>query len=429
MPEINFDYRPRPPFVPFHTRTQRWSVVIAHRRAGKTVACLMDTLDHALRCKQSNGRFAYIAPYYVQAKSVAWDYLKSFARPVLAGPPNESELRVDLINGARISLYGGDNFDRLRGLALDGVILDEFADMPTKLWGEVIRPALADRKGWATIIGTVKGKNQLWQAYETAQTDPEHWFSAVLRASETGILDPQELEDAKRAMSVDQYAAEFECDPTAAIQGAFYSDALKRAREESRIGKVPYERGLAVHTAWDLGVSDSTAIWFIQVVGREVRVIDYHEDSGCGLDEYAKVLKDKGYVYGTHYFPHDIQVRELSTGKSRLETLRNLGITEVQVVPQHNVNDGINAVRRLLDRCWFDEQKTKRGVECLWQYRRDWDERNKIWRNNPLHDWTSHGSDAFRYFAAGWAEPEIRERKDRWSDYGSRSSDKSWMIA
>jgi len=389
----------------------------------------MDTLDHALRCKQSNGRFAYIAPYYVQAKSVAWDYLKSFARPVLAGPPNESELRVDLINGARISLYGGDNFDRLRGLALDGVILDEFADMPTKLWGEVIRPALADRKGWATIIGTVKGKNQLWQAYETAQTDPEHWFSAVLRASETGILDPQELEDAKRAMSVDQYAAEFECDPTAAIQGAFYSDALKRAREESRIGKVPYERGLAVHTAWDLGVSDSTAIWFIQVVGREVRVIDYHEDSGCGLDEYAKVLKDKGYVYGTHYFPHDIQVRELSTGKSRLETLRNLGITEVQVVPQHNVNDGINAVRRLLDRCWFDEQKTKRGVECLWQYRRDWDERNKIWRNNPLHDWTSHGSDAFRYFAAGWAEPEIRERKDRWSDYGSRSSDKSWMIA
>lgn len=429
MPEINFDYKPRPPFVPFHTRTQRWSVVIAHRRAGKTVACLMDTLDHALRCKQSNGRFAYIAPYYVQAKSVAWDYLKSFARPVLAGPPNESELRVDLINGARISLYGGDNFDRLRGLALDGVILDEFADMPTKLWGEVIRPALADRKGWATIIGTVKGKNQLWQAYEAAQTDPEHWFSAVLRASETGILDPQELADAKRAMSVDQYAAEFECDPTAAIQGAFYSDALKRAREESRIGKVPYERGLAVHTAWDLGVSDSTAIWFVQVVGREVRVIDYHEDSGCGLDEYAKVLKDKGYVYGTHYFPHDIQVRELSTGKSRLETLRNLGITEVQVVPQHNVNDGINAVRRLLDRCWFDQQKTKRGVECLWQYRRDWDERNKIWRNNPLHDWCSHGADAFRYFAAGWAEPEIRERKDRWSDYGSRSSDKSWMIA
>lgn len=429
MPEINFDYKPRPPFVPFHTRTQRWSVVIAHRRAGKTVACLMDALDHALRCKHSNGRFAYIAPYYVQAKSVAWDYLKSFARPVLAGPPNESELRVDLINGARISLYGGDNFDRLRGLALDGVILDEFADMPPKLWGEVIRPALADRKGWATIIGTVKGKNQLWQAYEAAQTDPGNWFSAVLRASETGILDPQELADAKRAMSVDQYAAEFECDPTAAIQGAYYADALKRVREDERIGKVPYERGLAVHTAWDLGVSDSTAIWFIQVVGREVRVIDYHEDSGCGLDEYAKVLKDKGYVYGTHYFPHDIAVRELSTGKSRLETLRNLGLTEVQVVPQHNVNDGINAVRRLLDRCWFDEQKTKRGVECLWQYRRDWDERGKVWRNNPLHDWTSHGSDAMRTFAAGWAEPEIRERKDRWSDYGRRSSDNSWMIA
>lgn len=429
MPEINFDYRPRPPFVPFHTRTQRWSVVIAHRRAGKTVACLMDTLDHALRSKHSNGRYAYIAPYYVQAKSVAWDYLKSFARPVLAGPPNESELRVDLINGARISLYGGDNFDRLRGLALDGVILDEFADMPSKLWGEVIRPALADRKGWATIIGTVKGKNQLWQAYESAVSDPDNWYSAVLRASETGILDPQELEDARRAMAADQYAAEFECDPTAAIQGAYYSDALKRVREESRIAKVAYERGLAVHTAWDLGVSDSTAIWFIQIVGREVRVIDYHEDSGCGLDEYARVLKDKGYVYGTHYLPHDISVRELSTGKSRLETLRNLGLDNTLIVPQHNVNDGINAVRRLLDRCWFDEDKTKRGVECLWQYRRDWDERGKIWRNNPLHDWTSHGADAFRYFAAGWAEPEIRERKDRWKDYGNAPDKNSWMVA
>jgi hypothetical protein len=317
----------------------------------------------------------------------------------------------------------------LRGLALDGVILDEFADMPESLWGKVVRPALADRAGWATIIGTVKGKNQLWQTYEAAKADEANWFSAVLRASETGILPDAELADARRSMSEDQYGAEFECDPTAAIQGAFYSDALKRLRDEGRLGRVPVERTIPVHTGWDLGVSDSTAIWFLQCVGKEVRVIDYEEGSGVGLDSYAAILRDRGYLYGTHYLPHDIAIRELSSGRSRLETLRGLGLSDVQVVPQHNVMDGINAVRRLLDRCWFDEDRCKRGLECLWQYRRDWDEKGRIWRNNPLHDWTSHGADAFRYFAAGWYEPDLSKRADRWADYGRSSSPKSWTVA
>lgn len=427
---ILIPYRPRKQFLAFHERSKRWACIVAHRRAGKSVACINELVKAALTSDRDRPRFAYIAPLLKQAKEIAWDYLKHYTAPLLAvgATYNESELRVDLPNGARIRIYGADNPDSLRGIYLDGVVIDEPAQVRPSLWSEVVRPALSDRAGWAVFIGTPAGKNEFWEIAQRAQFS-EDWFYLNLRASETGLISDEELRDAKEQMGEDKFAQEYECSFEAAIQGAYYAEALKRVRDDGRLGKVPYERGVAVHTAWDLGVSDSTAIWFVQTVGREVRVIDYHEGSGVGLDEYAKVLKDKGYVYGTHYLPHDITVRELSTGKSRLETLRNLGVDNVVVVPQHNVNDGINAVRRLLDRCWFNEETTKRGVECLWQYRRDWDERGKIWRNNPLHDWTSHGADAFRYFAAGWAEPEIRERKDRWNDYGSASSGSSWMVA
>lgn len=384
-------------------RRQRWAVIVAHRRAGKTVACLMDMLDHALRCKRPDGRYAYIAPFYVQAKSVAWDYLKAFARPVLASPPNESELRVDLINGARISLYGGDNGDRLRGLALDGVILDEFADMAPSLWGQVVRPALADRKGWATIIGTVKGRNQLWQAYEAARADPEAWYSHVLRASQTGILDAEELADARRSMTPEQFAAEFECDPSAAVLGAYFGKELQRAEVEKRIGPVAYDPTLPVHTAWDLGVGDSTAIWFFQVAGAEIRIIDHYESHGQGLQHYAAVLSAKGYRYETDWVPHDARVKELGTGRTRVETMLSLGLRP-RVVPAHGLMDGINAARLTIARCWFDADRCKDGLEALRQYQSEYDEKARTFKDTPKHDWTSHTADAFRYMAMAWRE-------------------------
>lgn len=400
---IELAYRARPAFVPFHKRRQRWAVIVAHRRAGKTVACLMDMLDHALRCKVPDARFAYIAPYYVQAKSVAWDYLKAFARPVLAGPPNESELRVDLINGARISLYGGDNGDRLRGLALDGVILDEFADMAPSLWGQVVRPALADRKGWATIIGTVKGRNQLWTAYEAARADPEAWYSSVLRASQTDILDPDELIDAKRSMTVEQYAAEFECDPSAAVMGAYFGKELQQAESDGRITAVPYDSALPVHTAWDLGIGDSTAIWFFQVVGGEIRLIDHYENHGHGLPHYAAVLAAKGYKYETDWVPHDARVKELGTGRTRVETMISLGL-KPRVVPAHGLMDGINAARLTIPKCWFDEVACRDGIEALRQYQAEYDEKLRTFKDTPKHDFTSHSADAFRYLAIAWRE-------------------------
>ena len=430
MAEVIIPYKPREQFKAFHDRKERWACIVAHRRAGKSVACINELIRAALTSDKDRPRFAYIAPLLKQAKEIAWDYLKHYAAPLvpLGAAFNETELRVDLPNGGRVRIYGADNPDSLRGIYLDGVVIDEPAQVRPSLWNEVVRPALSDRGGWAVFIGTPAGKNEFWDIYERSKGSSD-WFSLMLKASETGLIAEQELFDARQQMGPDRYEQEYECSFEAAIQGAFYAEPLKTAREDGRISTVPVERGLAVHTAWDLGISDATAIWFIQVVGREVRVIDYFEGSGVGLDEYVRELKAKPYVYGTHYLPHDIAVRELSTGKSRLQTLSDLGLRDCVVVPQHNVNDGINAVRRLLDRCWFDEARCKRGLECLWQYRKDWDERGKVWRNNPLHDWTSHGADAFRMFAAGWSEPEIRNRKDRWSDYDKPSSTYSWMQA
>lgn len=368
----------------------------------------------AVRDARPDGRYAYIAPLYNQSKDIAWAYLKQYAYPLLADSPNESELRVDLVNGARIRLYGADNPDRLRGIYLDGVILDEYGDMKPSMWTEVLRPALSDRKGWATFIGTPKGKNDFWDIYRTSQgydrdgvfsqSRADEWFSMILRVSETGLVDAQELADARIAMGPDTYEQEYECSFDAAIKGAFYADELRRADDEGRIGKVPIDRGLQVDTAWDLGVSDSTAIWFIQTPGKERRIIDYYESSGVGLDHYAAVLKEKGYVYRNHYLPHDIAVKELSTGKSRLDTLKNLGIT-AQVGEQSSVMDGINAVRRMLDQCWFDAERCARGIEALKQYRREYDDKLKDWKQRPLHDWTSHGADALRTFATGFSDP------------------------
>lgn len=390
----------------------------------------MDLIDAALRCDKPNPRFAYIAPFYSQAKDIAWAYVKQYGTLIPGAEVNESELRLDLPNEGRVRLYGADNYDRLRGLYFDGVVLDEYADMDPNVWPQVIRPALSDRRGWATFIGTPKGKNDFWRIWNGdaeshwpgALSAPD-WFSLMLKASETGIVDEQELADATRMLSEDEYAQEYECSFEAAIKGAFYADALKRAQVEGRIAHIPIERSLGVWTAWDLGVSDSTAIWFGQTYGHEERIIDYYEGAGVGLDHYAQVLKDRGYLYTKHFFPHDVAVKSLSTGVSRIETLRGLGL-EATVVPRHSVMDGINATRRYADRCWFDRDRCKRGLEALSQYRRDYDEKLKIFKVNPLHDWASHGADAFRTRAAV-ATNDLPQARSRYS--GSSSGSSSWM--
>ena len=355
-------YCPRDAFVPFHERAERWAVIVAHRRAGKTVATVNDLIRRAIQDGKQNARYAYLAPLYSQAKAVAWDYLRRFSQPLQASS-NETELRVDLVNGARIRLYGSDNPDSLRGIALDGVVLDEVADMKPRVWAEVIRPALSDRKGWAVFIGTPKGHNSFYDVWQAAQGNAE-WFTLRLRASETHLIADDELASAKQQMSSDQYAQEWETSFEAAIQGAYYGKELLEADEEGRIGNVPIDKALPVHTAWDLGIGDSTAIWFAQQAGKEVRIVDYYEAAGVGLDHYAKVLQTKGYLWGEHIVPHDAAVRELGSGKSRIETLASLGI-KVRIAPKLGVDDGINAARLLMAKCWWDKTKTQDGVELL----------------------------------------------------------------
>jgi phage terminase large subunit len=410
MAVVVIPYKPRPHVADFHSRTERFACLVAHRRFGKTVAAINDLIKDALTIPRKNVRVAYIAPYYRQAKAIAWDYLKEFTATIPDIEVNASELRIDLPNGARIRLFGADNYDAMRGLYFDSVVLDEPADFPASAWPTVIRPALADRKGRATFIGTPKGKNDFWEIYNHARHDKD-WFCAMYKASETHILDADELEEAKRTMGDDRYEQEFECSFEAAIQGAYYAVEMKKAKEDKRISHVPYDPAVGVVTAWDLGIGDSTAIWFAQYVGQEIRIIDYYESSGVGLDHYAKVLNQRGYVYEQHILPHDVQVKELGSGKSRLETLGALGINNIEIAPRLSVDDGIQAARSMLNRCWFDEDNCERGVEALLQYRREFDEKLKTWRGRPLHDWTSHGADAFRYLAIGykpatnWGEP------------------------
>jgi len=409
---IVIPYEPRKLFLPFHNRKQRFSCEVVHRRGGKTVSRVNELIRGALTEHLPRPMFGYVAPYLKQAKAVAWDYVKHYCAPLVphGATFNEAELRADLPNGGRIRLFGADNPDAMRGLYFDGVVLDEYADQDPRIW-PVIRPALSDRLGWADFIGTPKGHNDFYDTYQRALANPDEWYSAIHKASETGLIPEAELQAARRSMTEDQYAQEYECSFEAAIQGAYYGKEMAEAEREKRICRVPYDKATDVITAWDLGIGDATAIWFCQQVGQEYHLIDYVENSGVGLDWYAGELKSRPYVYASHLLPHDVEAKELGTGKSRKEVLEQLGI-KVTVAPKLRVEDGISAVRLVLNRCWFDADKCRRGIEALKQYRTEFDEQRKVFRDKPLHDWTSHGADAMRYLFTGIKKTE----KAQWSD-------------
>jgi phage terminase large subunit len=397
---VSIDYRSRPQFEAFHHRVERFACIVAHRRAGKTVACVHDLQRGALQCDKLRPRFAYLSPFLRQSKQVAWDYLRAAMAPsrLIGASAHETELRVDYPNGGQVRLFGADNPDALRGIYLDGVVLDEYADMDPRVWSEIIRPALADRQGWAVFIGTPKGRNAFFELWRRAQSEPD-WFALMLKASETGLIAPEELALARRDLSEAQYAQEFECSFDAAVVGAYYGALMRQAEADGRIAGVPYDPVALVWTAWDLGIRDATAIWFAQIVGREIRIIDYYEASGVDLGHYARELMAKPYAYAGHIVPHDAQAKELGTGKSRLEVLAGLGLKGITLAPMHRIEDGINAVRVVIPRCWFDTRKCARGIDALRLYRAEHDDKHAILRPHPVHDWTSHAADAFRYLA------------------------------
>ncbi len=385
-------------------RSKRFGVLVCHRRFGKTVLGVNVNQQTAMMCQKPRPRVAYIGPTYTQGKSVAWDYMQHYARPIPSVLFNQSELRVDYPNGGQARIYGADNPDSLRGIYLDRAVLDEFGLHPAKTFSEVIGPTLVDRGGSALFLGTPNGKNQFYEIAQHAKArqdagDPD-WFFAEYKASQTGLLDESYLASARAVMTADEYAQEFECSFEAAVKGAIFAKELEAAREQGRVTSVPVDPVLPVHTYWDLGMDDSTAIWFVQQTrGGEVRCVDYYEASGEGLPHYAQMLQAKGYTYGQHWAPHDIQVRELGSGLSRRDTAASLGI-KFELSSDMGLEDGIHAARMLFPRCWFDAVKCKAGIEALGHYRRDYNVRLNEFKATPVHDWASHAADAFRYLAA-----------------------------
>lgn len=407
-PEFGINaYVPRPPFVAFHNRIQRWAAMVCHRRAGKTVGCVADVVLSALVTPKQDARFAYVAPQYNQAKDIAWAYVKRLTDDIPRVEYNESELRADLPNGARVRLYGADNPDRLRGIYLDGVVLDEYADMKPRVWGEIIRPLLTDRKGWAAFIGTPKGHNEFYAMWRYALAT-EDWFALMLKSSDSGLMDAAEMADAQRSMTADQYAQEFECSFEAALQGAYFGQEMAAAEQAGRITSVEWDIYAKVFTAWDLGRRDDTAIWWFQIIRDEIHVIDFHASSGATIPFYCNIIKNKPYKYAVHWLPHDAKAATLASGgKSVIEQMAaELGLGNMAIVPSLSVEDGIQAARLAIGRCWFDRTKCDDGIESLKQYQKEWNDDTKSFREKPRHDWTSHAADAFRMLAIAWKENE-----------------------
>ena len=420
--EIDHPYQPRKAFVPYHRRKERFSCIVAHRRAGKTVAAINGLIKSAMTCPHANPRVAYIAPYYAQAKTVAWDYAKEYSAPIPGIKINESELRIDYPNGGRLRLAGADNFDALRGIYLDDLVLDEAADHPPDAWNKVFRPALSDRKGRATFIGSVKGRNEFYNIYQRARKSDE-WFDTLLKASETGILDEEELASAATDMSDSAYAQEYECDFDAAVEGAYFGKDLAAAQAEGRVSKVAFDPNMRIRLFCDLGgtgaKADAFAIWPAQFVAREIRLRDYYEVQGQPISAHLEWMNEMGFTPGRAdiWLPHDGSTNDRVIDVSFESAFRGAGYS-VTVVPNQGkgaAKQRIEASRRRFSSMWFDEETTEAGRAALAYYHEKRDEKRGIGLG-PDHDWSSHCADAFGLMASSYKEPRTyrdNRRNDR----------------
>lgn len=405
-------YEPRDPFVPFHRRADRWGVMVCHRRAGKTVACINELILRALYTKKKRAKFAYIGPFRQQAKETAWEYLKDFTKTFCKGQPRESELRITLPNDATITIYGADNPDSFRGMYFDGVVIDEYGDIRPTLWHQVILPALLDRGGWAVFIGTPKGKNHFYRMYKRA-CEEGGWFHMKLKASESGLLTEEALAMARAEMEDEAWQQEMECDFNAAVPGTYYAKIIGEMEGNGRIGNFPHNPALPVYAVADLGYSDSTAWWFWQVDEQGPILIDYEEDSGQRLQYYFDMLDAKPYARDIDeiWLPHDAKATSFQTGRTTVEQFMARKYP-VKPVPRQKVQHGIDAARLLLPKCRIDQTFCYGGIEALRSYRRQWNEKLQQYHDKPLHDWASNGADAFRYFALVTADENVVEVED-----------------
>lgn len=398
MSQVELNYEPREQFMDLHHRTQRWACLVVHRRGGKTVACINELITRATYTPKQDARYAYIAPFYRQAKDVAWQYLKSFGEGVIV-KIRESELRVELFNGAWITLYGADNPDALRGLYLDGVVLDEYGDCRPSLWGTVILPTLVDRKGWAIFIGTPKGKNHFWEVMRRSESE-EGWYHLTLKASESGLIDAEELAEMQAQMTDEEYQQEMECDFEAAVKGTYYAAIIQQMEGSGKIsdGSPLWDPSKTVKVASDLGRSDSTAWWFWQDTPTGPAIIDYYEATDNIVDDIIAMLNTKPYEYEEVWLPHDAVAHTFQTRRSTLEQMIDADFP-CMVVPKLSKQHGIDAARKVLPLCTINRVACYDGVEALRAYKRKFNELTKAFAETPEHTWASNGADAFRYMS------------------------------
>jgi phage terminase large subunit len=460
---VEIDYAPRKWAKRIHNSTKRWIVAVLHRRAGKTtcilnhhqraaldddweyqrIKSLMPQLtDREIAPLLKNRYYGHIMPTRVQAKIVAWDMLKNYAAGTGA-TFNEAELLVRYPNGSRFQLFGADNPDSLRGPGFSGLSFDEYSQQPPSIFSEVLSKALADHLGYAIFAGTVKGQDHLWRTYDEAK-NAEEWEtiwqdideSIATEAGPTVRLLERAMEDDRKLiekgiMTQDEFDQEWYLSTDAAIKGAYYLKELSTARAAGRITRVPVEPLLPVDTDWDIG-GDATAIWFSQSLrSGEVRIVDFYQNSGEGLPFYMKILQERGYTYGTHTGPHDIKVKEFASGKTRVQTAASLGM-KFKAAPKLSLDEGIAAVRLFLSKCWFDEEKTKLGLESLRHYRKTWNRKNNEFTDTPVHDIYSHGADALRTLAVRHQPPkEAPKKQDPMTAVGvvRQSQGNRWMEA
>lgn len=404
--EIEVAYRPRSFFKPLHSSEKRWIFECCHRRAGKTVAIA----NHLIRAASRNTRkwppprYGYVGPSFDQAKDLVWGYLKQYTESIPGVVHLEGELKTILPNGALIKLYGGAGaYQRMRGMYFDGIALDEFPLLEPTVFGTVVRPCLADYRGWAIVSGTSNGDDHFNQLRLKAEGDPRRWDVFIIPLSATGeeALKYPEQEELTKDMTPEEYAREMECSFDAPVEGAYYAEILNKLASMGRITTVSADLSQPVITAWDLGIHDYTCIWFYQVAGREVHFIDYIQDNNKDLGHYTDLLRLKakagGYLFKAHCLPHDVEARELTTGQSRRAFLENELDEPIITAPMASPEDGIAASRGLLGVSWFDAQKCKKGLAMLRGYR-------KSRMGKPVHgpEPYSHGADAYRTFACAF---------------------------
>ena len=409
--KITIPYKPRKQQAYVHNSLEkfRYALLCCHRRFGKTVMCINHLIKSAMMNKHHNPRYAYVAPTYSQAKKIAFDYLKYYTKSIPGTKFNESELRADFINGARITLLSSENPDSIRGIYLDGCIIDECAQIKPELINSVITPALSDRKGYMILCGTPQGMNNLFYDYfQKAQSDNK-WFLYRAKVSDTKLIDDEELAAARAVMGSEKFSQEFECSFVGNIQGSIYGHIIASLDDKKQIGRVPYDPGYLVSTAWDIGFSDATAIVFFQNVGHAINIIDYVEDHNFAFPHYAQILKEKDYIYDKHIGPHDLEQTSFESGKSLREVAYQMKV-RFRIAPRVKLDDGVHQVKMLLPRCYFDGDKCSKLIRALRHYHRKFSDKERVFRLKPVRDFSTHGCDAMRYLAVGFNEQRIFNR-------------------